>query len=322
MLPVISFGEAIVDLISDRQTKDLKSAEFFRRMPGGAPANVAVGVARLGGKASFLGKLGSDSMGDFLLQTLQDEGVNVSTCVQDGSSKTMLAMVWIGEGGERDFEFFGEPGAHNALKWDELPSGLFKKPGIFHFGSLTLIHSPIRSVCLKALAVARENHFLISFDPNLRLALWDSEHSARKMVLEMLPMVDILKLSEDELDFLADGETREEKVDFLKGEGVRAVFITHGARGSEVYFGNEQSFETAIKVDPIDTTGAGDGFMAGILRGISFWESLDPLEEKCNRQRLLSMANHVAGLVTSAPGAMTALPAGEAVPAIDQFFSS
>lgn len=318
MLNVISFGEAIVDLISDRQTCDLKSAEGFRRMPGGAPANVAVGIARLGGKVSFLGKFGADSMGTFLLETLQSEGVNTTGCIRDEIAKTMLALVWLKEGGEREFEFYGEPGAHNALRWDEIPSSFLKTKSIFHFGSLTLIHNSMRGLCLKALAVARENDFLISFDPNIRLSLWRDEEAARQMILEILPMVDILKLSAEELDFLSGGQSVDDMGAFLLQQGLKALFVTDGIEGSKVFYGAEYSEMPAFRVQVVDTTGAGDGFTAGILRGISHWGSLEPLASPHCRELLLQLANRVASLAITSRGAMASLPRADLIPEIAQ----
>ena len=319
MLKVISFGEAIVDLISDRQTPDLQSAQLFKKMPGGAPANVAVGVARLGGHSGFLGKLGSDSMGEFLLKTLEAEGVDTLGCIQDGHSRTMLAMVSLGSGGERCFEFYGEPGAHTALSFEEIPESIFAEKAIFHFGSLTLIHQEIRSTCTRLIKVANGTGSLISLDPNLRLNLWDQESQARERVLEVLGFVDLLKVSKEELEFLGEGESSKEKVHFLMERGPNTVCVTHGEMGSELYHRDFYSRVPAISVCAVDTTGAGDGFMAGLLRGVSGWESLEPLSSTSKRESLLRMANHVAALVTTSTGAMTALPNQSKVPELAEF---
>ncbi len=319
MLKVISFGEMIVDLISDRETEDLQSALIFRKMPGGAPANVAVGVARLGGNSAFLGKLGSDSMGEFLLKTLENEGVDTIGCVRDGHSRTMLALVSLGPGGERSFEFYGQPGAHTALRFEEIPQSIFEENAIFHFGSLTLIHQQIRSTCTRMLEIAKSRDRLVSFDPNLRLILWEQESQARERVLEVLGFVDLLKVSREELEFLGDSDSFLQQVGSLMERGPKVVCVTHGEGGSELFYRGFHSRVAAMSVSPVDTTGAGDGFMAGLLRGISGWGSLEPLSTLSNRERLLRMANHVAALVTTETGAMTALPNQSKVAELAEF---
>ena len=227
-------------------------------------------------------------------------------------------MVLLKDGGEREFEFYGEPGAHNALRWDEVPPVLFKKKSILHFGSLTLIENSMRSVTLKALAVARENQFLISFDPNIRLSLWKNKETARQMILEILPMVDILKLSAEELDFLLGRQSMDDMGTFLLQQGLQALFVTDGIKGSKVFYGAEYSEVPAFRVHVVDTTGAGDGFTAGILRGISHWGSLEPLANPHCRELLLQLANRVASLAITSRGAMASLPRANLIPEIAQ----
>ena len=319
MLTVISFGEAIVDLIADGQRTGLEDGQIFHRFPGGAPANVAVGIARLGGSSTFLGKLGSDSMGNFLIQTLKSHGVDTRGCIQDGQSRTLLAIVSLAQDGERSFEFYGEPGAHTAIRFEEIPKSIFSKGGIFHFGSLTLSNPGSRTTSLKAIETAKRQGMLVSFDPNLRLNLWENETLARERIEKVLPLVDLLKVSVEELEFLSKRSSTAEKISEMMSRGPGTVCLTLGKEGAELFHGQAHTQVKAPEVDAVDTTGAGDGFMAGLLFGVSAFGGLSPLSIGSNRETLLKLATHVGACVCTKKGAMSALPDQSEVQELEKF---
>ncbi|MEB1807063.1 MAG: aminoimidazole riboside kinase [Bacillaceae bacterium] len=305
---VISLGEALIDFIP--LDKDNIS---YQKSAGGAPANVAVGLARLGAKSTFLGKVGDDVLGHFLKTTLEKYGVQTNYMYLDQQTRTGVVFVTLAADGERSFDFYINPSADQMLTTEEITPELFEENKILHFGSISLINDPARSAAKKAVAIAKEKEMLISYDPNLRLNLWPSETAARTAIISMLDQADVLKISEEELEFITG------KVDLAEGLGALAryeiplIFITLGADGCIVYLNGERQSVPAMKVDAIDTTGAGDAFVSGILYQLNRSEkqvhSL-ALEEVVEMARFASVSG---GLAASTKGAMTALPTLEKV---------
>jgi fructokinase len=291
MQGVITLGEALIDFTPlDDQNMD------FRKNPGGAPANVAVALSRLGIDVSFIGKVGDDVLGNFLAKKLQTEKVNIDNLILTEEAKTAITFVTLDEDGDR------------FLRADEIDSKLFEKNKIYHFGSISLIDEPARSATKKGIELAHKNEMMVSYDPNLREMLWDSLAEAKEMILSVMNQIDILKVSEEELEFLTGEKDIKKGAEELKAEyDIPVIFITCGSKGS-YYFKDQLGFVEAFKVDAADTTGAGDAFMSGVL--YNFNKVNLTLTEIDNKflEKTLKFANYSGSLAASVSGAMAALP--------------
>jgi len=263
MQGIISLGEALIDFIP----KD-KNNILYEKNPGGAPANVAVGLKRLGSKSAFIGKVGADSLGNYLFDTLNQEKVDISNMILTEKEKTALTLVTLDEKGERNFEFFVKRSADSLLSKDEIDDILFKEYKIFHFGSISMINEPSREATKYALNLAMENNMIISYDPNIREGLWEDMNSAKKIIKSVLGKVNILKLSREELIFLTNEDNLKKAAEQIKNKNdIDILLITDGSNG--VYFLNDILIHIpAEKVNVVDTTGAGDAFVAGFLNRI------------------------------------------------------
>ncbi|MBI0580107.1 aminoimidazole riboside kinase [Neobacillus cucumis] len=298
---VLCLGEALIDFIpldSDNLT--------YQKAPGGAPANVAVGVAKLGGSATFLGKVGNDVLGHFLYDTLQGYGVNTQPMIFIDEARTGVTFVTLESSGERHFSFYINPSADRFLQKEEISSTLFNKHKIFHFGSISLISDPAKSATIHALEMAKERGLVISYDPNLRLGLWDSEDRAKKTILETLSYADILKVSDEELSFLTGCTDLEEGVAQIPDNLL--TLVTLGGEGCIYRFKGQMGRVPGLKCSVVDTTGAGDAFVSGILYSINETEkALDELSES-EIVEMIQFANISGGLATTKKGAMSGLP--------------
>jgi fructokinase len=305
---IVALGEALIDLIPLDATN-----MTYRKSPGGAPANVAVGVARLGGRSSFVGKVGNDVLGAFLKQTLNDYGVDTHQMILTDEARTGLVFVELNDDGERDFTFFVKPSADFFLHEREIDEDFIRMHKILHFGSISLIREPAKSATVKAVHDAKKHGLIVSYDPNLRLGLWETPAQARNTIIEMLPQVDVLKVSEEELVFLTGQQSIEAGVDALKVYEIPLVFVTRGAEGSVGFCRNGKVAVPAMKVEAVDTTGAGDAYVSGILFSLDRYEG--SLEEVTvsELEHWVRFASVSGGLAASTQGAMTALPTLEQV---------
>lgn len=301
MKGVLCLGEALIDFIP------LDSENLtYQKAPGGAPANVSVGISKLGGAATFLGKVGNDVLGHFLQKTLTDYGVNTSSMILEDKARTGLTFVTLEPSGERDFSFYINPSADRFLTKEELAPSLFAQHKIFHFGSISLISEPSKSATLRAIELAKEMGMLISYDPNLRLGLWDSPEQAKKTILATLPVADILKVSEEELNFLTGSSTLEEGIEKLPD--LPLILVTLGEKGCLYRYKGQNGSIPAMKTAVVDTTGAGDAFVSGLLYSIN--ESTKALLEFSEQEvvEIIQFASVSGGLATTKKGAMTGLP--------------
>lgn len=303
MQGVITLGEALIDFTPlDDQNLD------FRKNPGGAPANVAVALSRLGVDVSFIGKVGNDILGNFLAGKLESENINIDNLVLTNEAKTAITFVTLDDDGDRSFDFYIDPSADRFLRVDEIDAKLFTENKIYHFGSISLIDEPARSATKKGIELARQNEMLVSYDPNLREMLWDSLTEAKEMILSVMGQVDILKVSVEELEFLTGEKGIEKGADILKSEyDIPVIFITCGSEGS-YYYKDQLGFVEAFKVDAVDTTGAGDAFISGVL--YNFEQTDLALTEINNKflENTLKFANYSGAIAASVSGAMVALP--------------
>ena len=306
---VISLGEALIDFIpldADNLT--------YQKSPGGAPANVAVGVARLQTPSTFLGKVGNDVLGRFLKETLQSYGVNTAHMTMTDEVRTGAVFVTLGRGGERSFDFYIDPSADRFLQEEDIADGLFEENNILHFGSISMISEPSKSATEKAVRLARENGLVVSYDPNLRLSLWDSEQQAKETILSIMSLVDVLKISEEELEFLTGEEEIKSGVALLKEQyDIPLIFITLGAEGSFTFTKDGSVRVPAMKVNAVDTTGAGDAFVSGILHCLANREGNVSEITLEDAKQMAEFASVSGGLAASEKGAMTALPTLEKV---------
>lgn len=316
MKKVIAIGEALIDFIPHEKGKALNDVENFLRVPGGAPLNVAAAVAKLGGKSQMLTKLGQDGFGDAILNEVKPLGVDVSRISRTNEANTALAFVSLREDGERDFSFYRNPSADMLLSAEEICVEDFNEKDILHFCSVSLIDAPIKEAHRRAIEIAKEKGCLISFDPNVRLPLWKNPEDCRKAILEFLPLSNIVKISDEELEFITGIKDEKEALDFLLTGDVKVIIYTKGTNGAEFITKERVIFSPSFKVSAQDTTGAGDSFIGSLLYQVaeseySLEQLVDLSEEKV--QEILTFSNATAALTVCKKGAIGALPLKEEV---------
>jgi fructokinase len=307
MPTAICLGEALIDFIADVTGVTLVDCPGFRKAPGGAPANVAVGLVRLGVDAAFLGKVGDDPFGHFLEQTFAGAGVDTRYMRFDPDHRTGLAFVSLKADGDRDFVFFRNPSADMLYAPAEIPDEALVGCRVYHFGSISLIQDPSRAATLDALHRAREQGALISYDPNLRAPLWPDLDSARREILAALPLADVVKVSEEEAEFLFGPGSPESYAERLLQAGPQLAVLTRGPLGA--YLATRSGATARVNglaVEIVDTTGAGDGFVAGLLSGLLEAGTTDPDVETL--AGLARFSNAVGALTCRRKGAIPALP--------------
>lgn len=290
-------GDAVVDLIPDGENHYLRCA-------GGAPANVAVGVSRLGVEAGFIGRVGNDPLGKFMQQTLQAEKVSTEQMILDPKQRTSTVVVGLDEG-ERSFTFMVNPSADQFLEVNDLPN--FQQGEWLHCCSIALINDPSRSTTIEAIRRVKQAGGFVSFDPNLRESLWASLDEMKNVVNSVVAMADVLKFSEEELTLLTNTTNLEDAtkaVTSLYPE--KLIIITLGKDGAIYHLNGKSQIVAGKALKPVDTTGAGDAFVSGLLAGLSQasnWKESDAVLVDVIRK-----ANASGALATTAKGAMSALP--------------
>ena len=308
MPTVLSLGEALIDFVATCSGVSLMDCPGFIKAPGGAPANVAVALARLGVETAFLGKVGEDAFGRFLERTLAEAGVDTRFMVFDPDYHTGLAFVSLQADGERDFAFFRNPSADMLYRPDEVPDAALAECRIYHFGSITLIQEPSRAATLETLQRAHAAGAWISYDPNLRPPLWSNLETARREILAALPLADVVKISEEEAEFLYGPGSVAEQAGRVLDAGPALVAITRGGQGSYLATRGAAVDLPAFSVEVVDTTGAGDGFVAGMLRSL-LQDALPPDQLHAEGLRRMGrFAGAVGALACTQKGAIPALP--------------
>lgn len=312
MLDVVALGELLIDFTCEKTDAD--GYPTMAAHPGGAPANFLAALTKYGASTALLGKVGTDAFGKLLTQTLQQAGISTKGLLADERFFTTLAFVTLDATGNREFSFARKPGADTQLSADDIDYSLIDEAKVFHFGTLSLTGEPARTATQKAVAYAKEKGKLISCDPNLRLPLWNDPEKAKKQLLWAISQADVVKISDNEVEFLF-GMTPEEGACHIMNEyGTKLVFVTCGADGC--YFKNRNACgmvasPKGIKVK--DTTGAGDIFggsaMAMLLR------SGKAPEELCEQElcEIVLFACTAASLSTEQSGGISSVPAYEAV---------
>ena len=287
-------GDAVVDLIPEGELHYLKC-------PGGAPANVAVGVARLGGESAFIGRVGADPFGRFMADILAREGVDIAALRLDPDHRTSTVLVALDDEGERSFTFMVRPSADQFLEPADLPG--FGAGQWLLTCSIALANEPVRASCLQAMAVIKAAGGRVCFDPNLRPEVWGDPAEMLPLVREAIALADVVKLSSDELQLLSGEDDLAAGLATISGPAL--VLVTRGAAGVVARLEGELLEWVGPKVTPLDTTGAGDAFVAGLLAALAQGERLPVLSDL---PAILAQAHGCGALATTAKGAMTALP--------------
>lgn len=316
MFDAVTMGELLIDFTPAGSSE--QGQALFACNPGGAPANVAVLLAKLGMKTAFLGKVGTDRFGELLRDTLQHYGVDTAGLRFSKEIHTTLAFVHLAENGERSFSFCRNPGADLTLGEEEVHYGLIEQSRVFHFGSLSMTAEPARTATRKALKHAQSNGLLITFDPNLRESLWTSLAAAKEAIEEGLAYTDILKVSQEELTFLTGKEDPTEgTLQLMRAFNIPLIFVTRGEYGCFYRYLHAVGTAPAYAVNMVDSTGAGDAFFGAAIGKIleipgGFYRmTVDDVAE-CAR-----FANAAGALTTTKKGGIPALPDKTA---IDRFF--
>ena len=308
---VVALGELLIDF-----TENGTSAQgnpVFEANPGGAPCNVLSMLARLGHRVSFIGKVGKDMFGKQLEDAIAEVGIDTSGLLKDDQVLTTLAFVHTLEGGDRDFSFYRKPGADMMLSVEDLKEEMIKDCSIFHFGTLSMTAEGCREATKKAIEIAREAGAIISFDPNLREPLWDCLENAKEQAAYGISKCDVLKISDNEIQWFTGEEDYEAGVRFLQERyDVKLILVSLGREGSMAYSGNNKAVVPAVlREDTIETTGAGDCFGACMLHQV-LQKGLRIYEKK-ELEQMLTFANTAASIVTARKGALRVMPTLEEI---------
>lgn len=311
MKRLLAIGEALIDWIPAESGCALKDVSAFQPKVGGAPANVVGAYVKLGGSGAMITQLGDDPFGDKIVEELEGCGIDCSRVKRTDKANTSLAFVALKEDGNREFSFYRKPGADMLLEPEDVKPEWFDGAFALHFCSVSLGDCPMKEAHRKAVEYAKNAGALISFDPNLRLALWDSEDALRKVVREFAPMAHVLKVSDEELEFITGKtEIQDALPQLLTGE-TRLVIYTKGADGAECYTRTARGEAASRKVTAVDTTGAGDGFIGSFLYCLSrdgiTAGSLDSLTGG-KMSEYLAFANRFSGISVTKRGAIASYP--------------
>jgi len=307
MKDIVTIGEILIDLTSTGREEDIP---VYKANPGGAPANVAVAAARLGADTAFIGKVGDDFYGEFLKKTLENNNVDTSYVLTDANARTTLAVVSVSEDGERSFSFYRKNCADTLLSSDEIDTGLLGNTHFLHFGSVSLTDEPSRSATIFAAKKAKELGAAITYDPNYRANLWNSEAEAVGQMRSVLGMVDILKISDEELPLLTGTDDAEKGTLYLfEKYNIPLILLTLGPDGAYFRRGEETGKAEGFSVKVADTNGAGDTFFGAFLSRMVRFGCKFPSELSSEQlYESVRTANLAASLTTSRHGAIPAMP--------------
>jgi fructokinase len=311
MSDVICMGELLVEHVSTANNVSLVHAPGFIKAPGGAPANVAVALQRLGLPAGFVGKVGNDPFGEYLRESLADTGVDTTYLFVDKEARTTAVYVAVWDDGRKDLCFYRNPGADMLLTAEEIVDPIFDGARCFHFGSISFIDEPSASAQRKALQIAQDKGLMISYDPNYRPTLWPDRQTAEKVIQHYFQYCHLAKISEEEWQVATGHEDLEAGIEAIMAKGVELLVISRGENGAIATNGEYRIELPGLKVDVVETTGAGDGFLGAIIT------ELLPAREKAGSlakigedqvRNALKIANAVGALTCKKPGAIPALP--------------
>ena len=313
-MDVVVLGELLIDFTENGISS--QGNPLFEANPGGAPCNVLAMLTKLGHKTAFIGKVGNDFFGKQLEDAIKEIGINVTGLRKDDKVHTTLALVHTYPDGDRDFSFYRNPGADMMLTEEEIPEELILETRIFHFGTLSMTHEKVRRATKKAVAIAKQAGAIISFDPNIRETLWNSMYEAREQVLYGLGQCHILKISDNEIQWLTGKNDYTEAVKWIREKyDIPLILVSMGKEGSRAYY-QDRMVEKApfINENTIETTGAGDTFCVCVLHYICK-HGLENLTEK-NLKEMLTYANAAASIITTRKGALRVMPRPEEIEAL------
>lgn len=312
---VVALGELLIDFTENGAS--VQGNPVFEANPGGAPCNVLAMLRKLDRRCAFVGKVGNDMFGHQLKAVAEGVGIDMSALRMDDTVHTTLAFVKTDEYGDRDFSFYRNPGADMMLAEDELPLDMIRDTRIFHFGTLSMTHETVRQATRAAVLAAKDAGAIISFDPNLRPPLWESLKEARAQMLWGLSQADVVKIADNEIEFLTDTSDYEKGARLLRERfpGIRLLNVTAGANGSYAFCADRKVFVPSFLLGgTIETTGAGDTFCASVLDFV-LERGLDGLSRD-DLRTMLRFANAAAYLVTTRRGAIRSMPQRQQVEAI------
>ena len=307
---VTAMGEMLIDFTKNGESE--QGNGLFEACPGGAPCNVLAMLNKLGRKTAFIGKVGNDQFGRLLKDTIDAIGIETKGLILDEEIKTTLAFVHTFPDGDREFSFYRKPGADMMLEEKEVDEGLIRGSKVFHFGTLSMTDEPVRTATKKALETAKEAGCLITFDPNLRPPLWKSLDEAKEMMEYGFTQCDVLKISDNEIQFVSGKEDYDEGIQYLQDKyHIPLIFLTMGKDGSRAYYIDMRVEKAGYPVKAIETTGAGDTFCGCVINGVLKY-GIDNLTEE-NLEEILQYANAGAALITLKKGAIRSMPEPEQI---------
>lgn len=305
MTDITTIGEILIDLTQTGINE--AGIPQFSANPGGAPANLAVAAAKLGASTAFIGKVGDDSFGKFLVQCLKDNKVDISQISYDKTHNTTMAVVSVDASGERSFSFYRNPSADTEISIEDISEESLSNTKFLHFGSVSLTTEPCKGATLYAARTAKENGAVISYDPNYRANLWTDEATAISSMKEPLSIADILKVSDEELPLLSGTSDLEKGTEILMNYGIKLILVTLGADGAFYRYGSLTGKVAGVKCVVADTNGSGDTFFGALLSRLVKFDSIDNLSTD-TLEEIITFANTAASLTTSRHGAIPAMP--------------
>lgn len=307
MFDVVAMGELLIDFTPSGYAAT--GNMLYEKNPGGAPANVLAAVSKLGRTSAFLGMVGNDQHGIFLKNILEENKIDTTGLKFSQEFNTTLAFVHLDKSGDRTFSFYRNPGADMMYSKNDIDYDVVKNGKVFHFGSISMTDEPVRSATIKAVEYARKQGCLISYDPNLRPPLWKNLKEARENILIGLKYADILKLSEEELEFITDNGNLVSATSDLYSMGISAILVTLGAKGCFYRYkggsGRLDTYDTKV----VDTTGAGDAFLGGILYKLCNMDCKAISEmDRADFERVIDFGNAMGSFCATKRGAIPAMP--------------
>ncbi len=313
---LVAIGEALIDFIPSRKGCDFDDVDSFFPAVGGAPANVCAAFSKLGGSSVFLTQLGDDPFGHKIVRTLNKAGIDTSRIMLTDEANTALAFVSLAADGNRTFSFYRKPSADMLYTAEKVDKSAFEDIFALHFCSVSLGDFPMKDAHKRAIGYAREKDALVSFDPNLRLMLWDSTEALKKAVLEFIPETDILKLSDDELEFITGEDDIEKALPVLFEKGVKLVLFTCGKDGMSVFTRKAGAHVKSPEVEVVDTTGAGDASIGSFLWKLNDFDinlsNIDNISEEILKEAL-EFSTAFCTISVQHKGAIPSYPALEQV---------
>lgn len=315
---VTALGELLVDFTENGISE--QGNPMLEANPGGAPCNVLSMLQNLGKRTAFIGKVGADAFGQMLMQAVKEQGIDTDNLVTDEVVHTTLAFVHTEEDGDRSFSFYRNPGADMMLRWDEVKQEILADTKIFHFGTLSMTDEQIENVTKKAVQKAKDKGAVISFDPNLRPPLWKNLEDAKRQMWYGISQCDILKISDDEIEFLTGTADIDKGVEqIMEQSHPTLICATMGKHGSKAYYNGKSIFcEPFLREDTIETTGAGDTFMACVLNAV-LENGIDSLNDK-DLLDMLEFANAASSIITTRKGALKVMPKKQEIIEVTSYF--